>query len=444
VDDADTEAWRNANNITILGEGCPAPFKTFEEATFPSYIHAALKSLKFDKPTPIQAQCWPLALGGRDMIGLAETGSGKTLAFMLPGIVHISNKSKASRVGPSVLVLAPTRELAQQIEEVTAKTCSVANLKSCCVYGGMSKGTQATALKGAEVVIATPGRLLDFVEEGVVKLNNVTYLVFDEADRMLDMGFELQINQIMRNITADRQTLMFSATWPSDVQRLAQKFFNDPVRVTIGSENLSGAKRVTQIVEVCEVWEKKKLLRGLLNKIFKDNCKILIFMLYKNATEQITKELAHEGWPVVSIHGDKSQALRNQALADFKSNKTPILIATDVAARGLDIKEVKYVINVEFPLKCEDYVHRIGRTGRAGETGTAYTYFTADDKAHARELVQIMRESNQQVDDKLLAIADRAPGIKPKKNAMQQLYGDFATSDVTLLAKKPTRITFDD
>jgi len=444
VDDADTEAWRNTHNMTILGERCLAPFKTFAEATFPGYIHAALKTLKFENPTPIQAQCWPLALAGRDMIGLAETGSGKTLAFMLPGIVHLSKKPKANRVGPSVLVLAPTRELAQQIEGVTAKTCAAASVKSCCVYGGMSKGPQATALKGAEVVIATPGRPLDFVEEGTVKLNNVSYLVFDEADRMLDLGFELQINQIMRSITANRQTLMFSATWPSDVQRLAQKFFNDPIRVTIGSENLSGAKKVTQIVEVCEEWEKKKMLTNLLNKVFKDNCRILIFMLYKHSTEQMTKDLARDGWPVVSIHGDKSQNLRNQALAEFKHGKCPILIATDVAARGLDIKEVKYVINVEFPLKCEDYVHRIGRTGRAGEAGTAITYFTAENKAHARELVQIMRESNQEVDEKLLAIADKAPGIKPKKNAMQQLYGDFAPSDLTQLAKKPTRITFDD
>jgi len=446
VDDADTEAWRDANNITILGDGCPPPYKTFAGASFPDYILKALKTLKFDKPTPIQAQGWPLALAGRDLVGLAETGSGKTIAFMLPAIVHIVNKSKAEREkGPTVLVLAPTRELAQQIEDVTAKSCGAADIKSVCVYGGVDKGGQASRLKGAEVIVATPGRLLDFMQEGTVKLSNVTYLVLDEADRMLDMGFELQINQIMREITSTkRQTMMFSATWPNDVQRLAQKFFTNPVRITIGSENLSGAKRVTQIVEICESKDRKRRLQSLLKQLFKDNCRILIFMLYKKTCENIAVELQKAGWPVISIHGDKAQGARNQALADFKSGAKPIMVATDVAARGLDIKQVKYVINVEFPLKCEDYVHRIGRTGRAGEDGTAYTFFSVDDKVHARELVQIMQESNQVIDEQLLAIADNAPGIKPKKTAMQQLYGDYASSDPNFMKLKPTRIVFDD
>jgi ATP-dependent RNA helicase DDX5/DBP2 len=446
LDNADTEAWRSSNNMTIAGEDCPPPYRTFEEAPFPPAIQSTLKTLKFSKPTPIQSQCWPLALAGRDMIGLAETGSGKTLAFMLPGIVHITNKTAAERAkGPSVLVLAPTRELAQQIEEVTAKTCGAVKIKSVCVYGGVAKGDQAAGLKGAEVIIATPGRLMDFMDGGTVRLQNISYLVFDEADRMLDMGFEMQINAIMRQITSPvRQTLMFSATWPDDVRRLSQKFFKKPIKVTIGSENLTGAKKVTQIVEVIAPHERKNKLTNLLTRIFKDNCRILIFMLYKKSCQAISETLEREGWPVVSIHGDKSQIARNQALADFKTGKTPIMIATDVAARGLDIKEVKYVINVEFPLKCEDYVHRIGRTGRAGESGTAYTFFTAEENQHARELVQIMQESGQEVDPKMLALADNAPGIKPKKTAMQQLYGDFAKADPSLAGKKATRIVFDD
>jgi len=446
VDNAETEAWRVANNVTILGEGCPAPFATFAETKFPPYISSALQLLKFDKPTAIQAQCWPLALGGRDLIGLAETGSGKTLAFLVPAIIHIRNKSAAARAkGPSVLVMAPTRELAQQIEEVAAKTCKVADVKSCCVFGGAAKHDQVKTLKGVDIIIATPGRLIDFLQEGSTHLEAVTYLVLDEADRMLDMGFELQINEVLRYISSkERHTLMFSATWPNDVQRLAQKYFKNPIRITIGNEKLSGAKRVTQIVEVMEEKEKRTRLRKLLTTLFKDNCRILIFMLYKHSCERLYTELLAEGWPVGSIHGNKSQAARNQTLADFKSGAAPIMIATDVAARGLDIKEVKYVINVEFPLKCEDYVHRIGRTGRAGEVGTAYTFFTPDDKVHARELVQIMKESNQTVDEKMLAICEKAPGIKPKKTAMQQLYGDFASSDPTLLNKKPTRIVFDD
>lgn len=439
------DAWRKSQNLSIQGDNCPAPYMSFSEAPFPDYISNALKSLKFEKPTPIQAQAWPLALGARDMIGLAETGSGKTLAFILPAVVHICNKTKAERSkGPSVLVLAPTRELAQQIEAVTSTTCTAAKIKSCCVYGGVPKHVQAASLKGAEVIIATPGRLIDFMSDGTANLANITYLVFDEADRMLDMGFELQINEIMRAVVSPvRQTLMFSATWPSDVQRLSQKFFTDPIKITIGSENLKGAKKVTQIVEVCQDWERKKKLKQLLEKIFKDNCRILIFMLYKKSCSALAEELARENWPVGCINGDMSQNARDNTLAQFKSGKQPIMIATDVAARGLDIKEVKYVINVEFPLKCEDYVHRIGRTGRAGEAGTAYTFFTESDKAHARELLQILRESGQEVDDKFLGIADKAPGIKPKKTALQEMYGDFAKGKNLATGKAATRIVFD-
>lgn len=439
------EAWRKTHNLSIQGDNCPAPYTSFSDAPFPDYIANALKALKFEKPTPIQAQAWPLALGGRDMIGLAETGSGKTLAFILPAVVHICNKSKAERAkGPSVLVLAPTRELAQQIESVTSTTCTAAKIKSCCVYGGAPKHIQAASLKGAEVIIATPGRLIDFMGDGSANLGNISYLVFDEADRMLDMGFEMQINEIMRSIVNPvRQTLMFSATWPSDVQRLSQKFFTDAIKIIIGSENLKGAKKVTQIVEVCQDWERRKKLKQLLERIFKDNCRILIFMLYKKSCSALAEELIREQWPVGCINGDMSQNARDNTLAQFKSGKQPIMVATDVAARGLDIKEVKYVINVEFPLKCEDYVHRIGRTGRAGEAGTAYTFFTESDKAHARELLQILRESGQEVDDKFLAIADKAPGIKPKKTALQEMYGDFAKGKDIAAGKAATRIVFD-
>jgi len=342
------------------------------------------------------------------------------------------------------VVLAPTRELAQQIHEVTTVMTSLTNTRSCCIYGGVSKDQQIRDLETSEIIIATPGRLIDLVEDMYTHLKNTTVFVLDEADRMLDMGFEMQLNTIISWLVKPRQTLMFSATWPLDIQRITEKHFQNPIRITIGGENLAGAKKIVQIVEVCNPYEKKKRLRQLLNTLFKDNCKILIFMLYKKTCESFSNELYREGWPVVSLHGDKRQELRNAALEDFKSGKTPILVATDVAARGLDIKGVKYVINVEFPLRCEDYVHRIGRTGRAGEVGHAYTLFTADDKVHARELVQILQQNDQKISPELRGIADKAPGIKPKKTVLQEMYGDFAVKDPERLKMKSTRTVFED
>eukprot|EP01111_Echinosteliopsis_oligospora_P003833 TRINITY_DN1601_c0_g1_i1.p1 TRINITY_DN1601_c0_g1~~TRINITY_DN1601_c0_g1_i1.p1 ORF type:complete len:446 (-),score=142.34 TRINITY_DN1601_c0_g1_i1:35-1372(-) len=442
--DAEIEKWRKEHNLSILGEDCLPPFAEFSAAPFPDYITTALKDFKFAKPTPIQAQGWPLGLEGRDIIGIAETGSGKTLAFGIPAIIHIMNKSPAERKLPSVVVLAPTRELAQQIEEVMKKACIPSGVKSTCIFGGVPKPPQAATLKaGVDIIIATPGRLIDLLQDGAAKLTNVSYLVLDEADRMLDMGFQPQIRAVIQEIKSKRQTLMYSATWPTDVQVLANNYFTNPIRITIGSENLSGAKKVTQIVEVCEDWEKRNRTKALLKKLFVNNCKILVFMLYKKSCDQITRELQRD-FPCDSLHGDKTQAARDQVVAQFRKGDMPILIATDVAARGLDIKDIKYVINVEMPLVMEDYVHRIGRTGRAGEVGYAHTFFSPNDKQHARQLVRILQESNQKVDDALAKIAETAPPTMPKKSAMQQLYGDFAKGfDADSMNKKPTRIVFD-
>jgi len=440
---AEIAEWREAAMLTVDGDECPAPYMNFADGQFPDYIASALT--KFEKPTPIQAQGWPLGVAGCDIIGIAETGSGKTLAFGVPAIMHIKSKSAAERKkGPSVVVLAPTRELAQQIEEVMKDACKPAQIGTVCIFGGVEKGPQISALsRGAEIIIATPGRLQDLMLDGHANVSNVSYLVLDEADRMLDMGFHIQINAIIKDIPKKRQTLMYSATWPLDVQKLATMYFRNPTKITIGNTNLSGAKKITQIVEICPPREKEKRLRVLLKKLFVGDCKILIFMLYKKSCENLTQQLKREGWNCESLHGDKSQRDRDSVVANFKNGSVPILLATDVASRGLDIKDIKHVINVEMPLVMEDYVHRIGRTGRAGVVGSAYTLFSSDDNQHTRQLVRIMQESGQKVDDALLKMSENAPVTKPRKSAMEQIYGDYAKNfDSEALNAKPTKKVF--
>jgi superfamily II DNA/RNA helicase len=452
MSEKEVNEWKTKHQLTVTkvsnGSDDPtAPFANFSDADFPEYIQKSVKTFGFSTPTPIQAQAWPLVMQGRDIVGIAETGSGKTLAFGYPAIMHIKNKKVIP--GPKVLVLAPTRELAQQIHEVLHKACEPAKLSACCVFGGVDKRTQHDPVKKADVVIATPGRLIDLLEDGSAKLHNVEYIVFDEADRMLDMGFQPQIAKIVAGCPpkAKRQTLMFSATWPIDVQKFAQTYLRDPTQITIGSTNLAGAKKITQIVDVCsnqndKKFKFKKLLKHLCAS--EDRPRILVFMLYKHTCDAMYEELYRDNFNVDILHGGKAQNVRNKAIENFKNGTTHILIATDVAARGLDIKDIKYVMNVEMPLVMEDYIHRIGRTGRAGETGSAYTFFCPDDKQHARQLVRILEESSQKVPVELSKIAETAPVTKPRKTAMEQLYGDFAKgADADFLKKKPTKITFD-
>jgi ATP-dependent RNA helicase DDX5/DBP2 len=442
--------YYTTNNISVDGTDCPFPITSFAAAPFPASVVRELEQQGFQNPTPIQAASWPVALAKRDLVGLAETGSGKTLAFLLPGLVHVESHRKSvgklSRKTPvRVLVLAPTRELAMQIHQV-CNTCKAIRATSVCVYGGVPKGQhQAAVRNGCDVLVATPGRLIDLLETQDVDLSTVSYLVLDEADRMLDMGFEPQLKVIMEAIPSQRQTLMFSATWPSDVQRLAKSYLSNPIKVTIGSVELSGNQKIVQTVEVVEEFEKQSKLQKLLTQWCKGKDRILVFMLYKKTCDKMANTLARQGWPAVGIHGDMSQAQRNNSIAAFKSGESTILVATDVAARGLDIKNIKYVINVEFPLRIEDYVHRIGRTGRAGETGKAHTLFTKGDKDHARDLVKVLSQTNQIIDPALQHLADTCTTVKPKQNAWTKLYGvsSNALAYDDLRDIKPKRTVFD-
>ncbi|KAM3751788.1 hypothetical protein ACB098_04G136800 [Castanea mollissima] len=328
--------YRVKRDITVEGHDVPKPIRMFHEANFPDYCLDAIAKLGFVEPTPIQAQGWPMALKGRDLIGIAETGSGKTLAYLLPALVHVSAQPRLVQgEGPIVLVLAPTRELAVQIQEEALKFGSRANIRITCIYGGAPKGPQIRDLKrGVEIVIATPGRLIDMLEAQHTNLRRVTYLVLDEADRMLDMGFEPQIRKIVSQIRPDRQTLYWSATWPREVETLARQFLRNPYKVIIGSSDLKANQSIIQIVEILTDMEKYNRLIKLLKETM-DGSRILIFMETKKGCDQVTRQLRMDGWPALSIHGDKNQAERDWVLAEFKSGRSPIMTATDVAARGL-------------------------------------------------------------------------------------------------------------
>merc|ERR1712125_26082 len=276
---------------------------------------------------------------------------------------------------------------------------------------GVPKAQQARDLQdGVEIVIATPGRLIDFLQAGDTNLKRVTYLVLDEADRMLDMGFEPQVRKITSQVRPDRQTLMWSATWPREVQRLARDICReDPVHINVGSLDLRTAHTIRQYVEVVKPQDKRQRLRRLLEKVM-DGSKILIFAQTKRDGDDLTREMRTDGWPALCIHGDKKQEEREWVLKEFKEGKSPILIATDVASRGLDVKDIKYVINYDFPNQIEDYVHRVGRTGRAGATGSSYTFFTQDKARMAKDLIKVLREAIQPVPQELERLGEGGGG----------------------------------
>jgi len=389
-------------NVTGAGSEKYKPVQDFKDFQIDSRAMKVCEA--FEKPTPIQSQCWPIIASGRDIIGIAETGSGKTLAFSLPALAHmlhrIENQPEGVPWGPTMLVLAPTRELAMQSQEVLEAAGKISGIRSVCCYGGVPKWEQKRALRwGVECVVATPGRLKDLANMGCVNLKSVSYLVLDEADRMLDQGFEDDIRQIIGMTHPERQTCLFSATWPEAIRNLAREFLTDPVKVTIGSDDLTANKRIKQIVEVVEEHHKEEKLTKLLETYSskEEFKKILIFTLKKRDASELEKQLIGAGWWVGSIHGDKDQYQRNKALDNFKSGRCPILVATDVAARGLDIPNVEYVINYSFPLTIEDYVHRIGRTGRAGKDGIAHSFFTYGDRNNAGTLVKILQDADQEV-----------------------------------------------
>lgn len=408
--------YRKSMNITVTGRNVPRPINSFDqlEKNFPSSIITELKK-SFSVPTPIQCQGWPMALSSHDMVGIAQTGSGKTLSYILPALVRVINSDRTRSYrssNPCSLILAPTRELAVQIHNECEKFSKFFNSRSICIYGGASKNAQLNQLErtAADIVISTPGRLIDILNTNRSPLNlqKVSFLVLDEADRMLDMGFEDQIREILSFVPNDQQKLLWSATWPKEIQTLANEFLSDYNQVVIGSSELSANPNVKQIVKVCKQQDKFDLLLLNLNNALQTKQKILIFTATKRSADQLCTDMKDNGFDnVVSIHGDKPQYIRDQCLQQFRSGSSNIMVATDVAARGLDIKDITLVINYDFPNTIQDYIHRIGRTGRAGSTGTAISYFTMNDKKLIEKLIQTMKDANQYVNEELINMSHK-------------------------------------
>ncbi|XP_044009865.1 ATP-dependent RNA helicase dbp2-like isoform X1 [Aphidius gifuensis] len=415
------QTYQLAKEITLKGSSIPSANLHFEESGFPDYVVTELRRQRFHEPTSIQAQGWPIALSGRDMVGIAQTGSGKTLAYILPAIIHINHQPRLNRGdGPIALVLAPTRELAQQIQQVAADFGVASQVRNTCIFGGAPKGPQARDLeRGVEICIATPGRLIDFLERGTTNLRRCTYLVLDEADRMLDMGFEPQIRKIVEQTRPDRQVLMWSATWPKEVRNLAEEFLTNYIQINIGSLQLAANHNILQIVDVCEEHEKEEKLMKLLEEISNEpEKKTIIFVETKRKVDDITRAINRYGWKAIGIHGDKSQQERDHVLNQFRNSRSEILVATDVAARGLDVEDVKFVINLDYPSNSEDYVHRIGRTGRSQRLGTAYAFFTPANAHKANDLIQVLEEAKQVVNPKLYELAKNKRGrFNPRNGA---------------------------
>ncbi|XP_060207722.1 DEAD-box ATP-dependent RNA helicase 5 isoform X2 [Lycium barbarum] len=433
----------SSTNVVVTGKGAnELKYKAlvkFVDSGLPSEVLECCKN--FEKPSPIQSHSWPFLLDGRDFIGIARTGSGKTLAFGIPAIMHIMGKRKSKKSkNPVCLVLSPTRELAQQIADVLCEAGKPTGVQSVCLYGGVDKHHQKASLRsGVDIVIGTPGRLQDLMEMGVCNLKEVSFVVLDEADRMLDLGFEPAVRAILSQTCSVRQSVMFSATWPAAVHQLAQEFMDpNPIKVVVGSEDLAANHDVMQIVEVLEDRARDERLQCLLEKYHKSRRnRVLVFVLYKKEASRVEMMLQKRGWKVVSISGDKQQHARTKALSLFKDGSCPLMIATDVAARGLDIPDVEVVINYSFPLTTEDYVHRIGRTGRAGKKGVAHTFFTKDNKGLSGELINVLREAGQNVPAALLNFGTH---VKKKES---KLYGaHFREIDAN--APKATKIKFGD
>uniref|UniRef100_A0A8C5FLE6 RNA helicase n=1 Tax=Gadus morhua TaxID=8049 RepID=A0A8C5FLE6_GADMO len=375
----------------------PNPCRTFLEA-FQPYpgIMDNIERVGFTKPTPIQSQAWPVLLSGEDLIGIAQTGTGKTLAYLLPGFIHMDGQpvSRADRVGPAMLVLSPTRELALQIESECSKY-SYKGFKSVCIYGGGDRRAQIKKVQaGVDIVIATPGRLNDLQMNELIDLKSITYVVLDEADRMLDMGFEPQILKILLDVRPDRQTVMTSATWPPGVRRLAKSYLKNPMMVYVGTLDLAAVTSVHQSVLFVTEEDKKAYVFDFIRNM-EPNDKVLIFVGKKIMADDLSSDLCLRGLAVQSLHGDREQCDREEALRDFKDSRVRILVATDLASRGLDVIDITHIFNYDFPRNIEEYVHRVGRTGRAGRSGFAVTLVTREDWRNAGELITILERAGQ-------------------------------------------------
>ena len=356
-------------------------------------IEPILKSLNtegYTTPTPIQEQAIPIALAGKDLLGCAQTGTGKTAAFSIPILQHLYQEKQDGRKynGIRALILTPTRELAIQIDESIGAYGRHLGLKHLVIFGGVSQHAQTSALRnGVDILIATPGRLLDLMQQGYISLSNIGIFVLDEADRMLDMGFIHDVKKVIAKLPTKRQTLFFSATMPNEIASLADSILNQPVRVEVTPVS-STAQTIKQSMYFVEKNDKKDLLVHLLKDSLIERA--LVFARTKHGSDKVVKDLHKFGISAEAIHGNKSQNARQRALSNFKGGQTRVLVATDIAARGIDVDNLTHVINYELPNVPETYVHRIGRTGRAGASGTAFSFCDHEEKEYLRDIQKLI------------------------------------------------------
>ncbi len=347
-----------------------------------------VKRAGYSEPTPIQERSIPHILNGRDIVGCAQTGTGKTAAFALPIIQLLSEQRGKRRI--RALVLAPTRELAAQIDEEFGKFSRNSALKHVVVYGGVSQQPQVAALeRGVDILVATPGRLLDLMRQRHIRLHQVEYFVLDEADRMLDMGFIHDVKRIIERLPKERQTMLFSATMPPTVQDLSRSILIDPIKVEANPQSTT-VDKIAQSLYFVERGEKRSLLKHILRDAASE--KVLVFTRTKHRANNLAKQLNRARIPAEAIHGNKSQGARTQALSRFKSGQSSVLVATDIAARGLDIDAVTHVINFDLPNLPESYVHRIGRTARAGASGSACSFCDVDERKYLNGIEEFIRQ----------------------------------------------------
>nr|CAH0113102.1 unnamed protein product [Daphnia galeata] len=396
---------RETLGLKVSGISIPKPVCSFAHFNFDEKLMNVIRKSEFTNPTPIQSQAIPAALSGRDVIGIAQTGSGKTAAFLWPMIVHILDQPVLKTGdGPIGLILAPTRELSQQIYTEAKKFCKVFGISVVCCYGGGSKWEQSKDLEqGTEIVVATPGRMIDLVKIKATNLQRVTFLVLDEADRMFDMGFEPQVRSICNHARPERQTLLFSATFKKRIEKLARDVLSDPIRIVQGDVGEAN-QDVTQVIEVLAPTVKYSWLITRLVE-FMASGSVLIFVTKKANAEELSASLKSRELSVALLHGDMDQVDRNQVISAFKKKEMDILVATDVAARGLDIPHIRTVINYDIARDIDTHTHRIGRTGRAGEKGMAYTLVTPADKEFAGHLVRNLEGASQVVPEPLMDLA---------------------------------------
>lgn len=386
--------------IKVRGKNCPKPVRSWAQCGVNKKILDSLKKHQYERPTPIQAQAIPAVMSGRDLIGIAKTGSGKTLGFVLPMLRHILDQQSIDEGdGPVAMILTPTRELALQITSECRKFTKSLGLHVVCVYGGTGISEQIAELKrGCEIIVCTPGRMIDMLSANsgrVTNLRRCTYIVLDEADRMFDMGFEPQVMKIIDNVRPDRQTVMFSATFPRQMEALARRILNKPIEVQVGGRSVV-CKEVNQNVIVIE--EDKKLFKLLeLLGIYHEQGAALVFVDKQEHADELMKQLMKHAYPCMALHGGIDQYDRDSTINDFKNGIFKVLVATSVAARGLDVKHLILVVNHDCPNHYEDYVHRCGRTGRAGNKGFAYTFITPEQERYAGEIIRALELSESPI-----------------------------------------------